>query len=365
MLVQDPEKAIQTKVDDEKIELSVDSVENYVEDKDEHYEQASRQLPSPALPRSPSLHVDESSPVKSEGAASRESGTVTSSGHGAGGETVSGERSSLFGSRGSLQSAGGGDQESGRGVSAAASSTPSSPGSGRRSVRSRDVRAALTECVLPAKHEDWEAVVGGLEEAARLAGDGGARAPAAGWRAAARAAAQHARSPRSRVARAACTALGALFVHRGRALEPALQEAAGALLDRSADVNRFLRADAAAALGCVARGSDEGRVAGVLAKLGSGHRAAPARAAAASALCELVRAAGARRALSLPADSRAALLRTAGELLADANPEARAAARRLCAALAQDSRFVPLLKECMPAARYRAVEKNVEKLRGR
>ncbi|CAH0581138.1 unnamed protein product [Chrysodeixis includens] len=120
----------------------------------------------------------------------------------------------------------------------------------------RDVRTALAECIVPARHEDWEVIVSGLVETERLAADPSARAPAASWRGAARSAATHVRSLRSRVARAACCTLGALYEHRGRALDPELEEAASALLERCADVNRFLRADAASALVRLACGSE-------------------------------------------------------------------------------------------------------------
>ncbi|KAF9409922.1 hypothetical protein HW555_010854 [Spodoptera exigua] len=173
----------------------------------------------------------------------------------------------------------------------------------------RDVRTALAECIVPARHEDWEVIVSGLMETERLAADPSARAPAVSWRAASRSAAAHVRSLRSRVARAACTTLGALFEHRGRALDPEIEEAAGALLERCADVNRFLRADAASALVKVACGGSE--------------------------------------------------------LLADANADTRQHARQLCLALGEDVRFKQMLKEAMPPSRYRAIEKYVDKLRYR
>ncbi|XP_075974142.1 uncharacterized protein LOC142975280 isoform X2 [Anticarsia gemmatalis] len=229
----------------------------------------------------------------------------------------------------------------------------------------RDVRTALAECIVPARHEDWEVIVSGLVETERLASDPAARAPAASWRAATRATAAHVRSLRSRVARAACGTLGALFEHRGRALDPELDEAAGALLERCADVNRFLRADAADALVRLACGGSDVRAVSTLARRGAGHRAGPVRAAAAHALARLVSAGGAARALALPPDTRTALLRAAGEMLGDASADARLHARQLCLALGEDVRFRQMLKEAMPPSRYRAIEKYVDKLRYR
>ncbi|XP_048480700.1 uncharacterized protein LOC105393682 [Plutella xylostella] len=246
-----------------------------------------------------------------------------------------------------------------RATTPAAESEPYSPAV---AAAGRDVRRALAECTAPARPEDWEVVVGRLQEIERLAGDAAARAPAAAWRAAARAGGAHVRSLRSRVARAACRSLGALFQHRGRALDPELEDAAGALLERCADVNRFLRADATEALARVARGGGAGRAAAALARRGAGHRAGPVRAAAAHALAALVAQHSAARVLSLPPEPRAALLRAAGELLGDAGAAAREQARRLCALLAEDPRFLPLLKEAMPPARYRAIEKYIDRL---
>ncbi|XP_013175146.1 PREDICTED: uncharacterized protein LOC106123404 [Papilio xuthus] len=237
--------------------------------------------------------------------------------------------------------------------------------SGRRSLGERDVRTALAECIMPARHEDWEAIVTGLIETEQMAMDITARAPASSWRAATRAAATHVRSLRSKVARAACSTLGALFEHRGRTLDPELDEATGALLERCADVNRFLRADATSALRRIACGGVGARAAVALARRGAAHRAGPVRAAAAQALAALVRHNGASPMLDMPVEPRTLLLRATGELLGDASAEARAHARHLWIALAEDSRFPQMLKDAMPPTRYRAIEKYVDKLRCR
>ncbi|KAJ2949974.1 hypothetical protein O0L34_g11300 [Tuta absoluta] len=229
----------------------------------------------------------------------------------------------------------------------------------------RDVRNALSECIIPAKHEDWEVIVNSLIETERLASDPSARAPAASWRAVVRSASAHVRSLRSRVARTACSTLGALFEHRGRALDPELEDSATALLERCADVNRFLRADAASALVRIACGSNSARAAVALSRRGASHRAGPVRAAAAQALAKLVQHNGPSRVLDMSAEPRTILLRAAGELLGDANPEARVHGRQLCLALAEDVRFHPMLKEAMLPSRYRAIEKFVDKLRCR
>lgn len=229
----------------------------------------------------------------------------------------------------------------------------------------RDVRTALAECIVPSRHEDWEVIVNRLQETERLAKDEGARAPAASWRAATRSVAAHVRSLRSRVARAACSALGSLFEHRGRALDPELEEASSALLERCADVNRFLRADAISALCRVACGGGCARAGVALARRGATHRAGPVRAAAAQALTRLIRHHGAERVLDLSSEPRTFILRAAGELLADASPEARLHAKHLCLVLSEDQRFRQMLKDAMPLTRYRAIEKYVDKLRCR
>lgn len=229
----------------------------------------------------------------------------------------------------------------------------------------RDVRSSLAECMIPARHEDWETIVSSLIETERLAKDDIARAPAASWRAATRSVAAHVRSLRSRVARAACSTMGALFENRGRCLDPELEEATSALLERCADVNRFLRADATTALGRVACGGNCARAGVALVRRGASHRAGPVRAAAAQALTKLVRQQGSSRILDLPIEPRVVILRAAGELLGDASPEARLHAKHLCLALSEDVRFRQMLKDAMPLSRYRAIEKYVDKLRCR
>lgn len=328
-------------------------------------------------PRSPSIRVED----YSEHALTPTKSIETASLHRSEPSLVA---ESLFGSQKSLNSE---INESPKSKPSSSKSTPSpkpspsispSPSKSRysspdRSVASeehpvvceRDVRSALAECIAPPRHEDWEVIVNSLLEAERLAMDRGARAPATSWRAVVRSAASHVRSLRSRVARTACNSLGTLFEYRGRLLESEMEEAAGALLERCADVNRFLRSDAATALVRVTCGGSGTRAVAALARKGATHRAPLVRAAAANALAELVLRNGVARTLDLPAEPRMLLLRTAGELLGDASPEARAHARRLCLALAEDIRFRPMLKESLPPARYRDVEKNVDKLRCR
>lgn len=232
-------------------------------------------------------------------------------------------------------------------------------------LATRDVRTALAECIVPPRHEDWEVIVNALLEIERLAADPTARAPTACWRSVVRSTAGHVRSLRSRVARTACGTIGALFEHRGRALDPELEEATNALLERCADVNKFLRADAAAALVRVACGGSSVRSAVALSRRGSTHRAGPVRAAATQALAKFVQHHGASRVLDFPSEPRTVLLRAAGDLLGDAHADTREQARLLCLALAEDMRFKPMLKESMPPTRYRAVEKYVDRLRCR
>lgn len=242
-------------------------------------------------------------------------------------------------------------------------SSRSASGDRNPSINERDVRTALAECIVPARHENWEAIVNGLTEIERLAEDPSARAPAASWRAVTRNTAAHVRSLRSKVARSACRTLGSLFEHRGRALDTELEESASALLDRCADVNRFLRGDAAEALARLACGGALARSAVALSRRGATHRAGPVRGAAAAALARLATQATAARVLDLRLEPRTVLLRAAGELLGDASAEARMHARHLCLVLSEDIRFRPLLKEATPPTRYRNVEKLIDKLR--
>ncbi|XP_052754720.1 uncharacterized protein LOC113513353 [Galleria mellonella] len=328
-------------------------------------------------PRSPSIHIEDYSEKSNHSSHSRRSRVETDAYSRQSVDTENARSPDrIFGSQKSLNSLGSGSRPYSRKSSPGASKSRSASSSRTQtpdplsanyhenaSPIERDVRNALAECIVPARHEDWQLIVNSLIETERLATDPSARAPAASWRAVVRSAAAHVRSLRSRVARTACSTLGALFEHRGRALDPELEEAATALLERCADVNRFLRADAASALVRLARGSNSARAAVALARRGSTHRAGPVRAAAAQALARLVQHNGASRTLDMPPEPRTVLLRAVGELLGDANAETRLHARHLCLALSTDLRFRLLLKDSILPSRYRAIEKLVEKLR--
>ncbi|XP_059049574.1 uncharacterized protein LOC131844653 [Achroia grisella] len=332
---------------------------------------------APLPPRSPSIHIEDYSERSNHSIYSHRSRAETDDCSRRSNETENAKTPDrLFGSQKSLNSLGiesrPHSQKSSSGISksrsASCSRSPTPDPSSANyhedaSPIERDVRNALAECIVPARHEDWQLIVNGLLETERLAMDPSARAPAASWRAVVRSSSTHVRSLRSRVARTACSTLGALFEHRGRALDPELEEAATALLERCADVNRFLRADAASALVRLACGSNGARAAVALARRGSTHRAGPVRAAAAQALARLVQHNGASRTLDMPPEPRTVLLRAAGELLGDANAETRLHARHLCLSLSTDTRFRSLLKESILPSRYRAIEKLVDKLR--
>lgn len=72
------------------------------------------------------------------------------------------------------------------------------------------------------------------------------------------------RNLRSQVSRAACQASGEMFVTLKRNLETDLDELAGHLFHRSADTNRFIRADCNHALDNMTDNISPGRVVSVI-----------------------------------------------------------------------------------------------------
>lgn len=116
--------------------------------------------------------------------------------------------------------------------------------------------------------------------------------------------AKHVKNLRSQVARTACQATTELFSTCKRGLDVEIEEIAVPLLQRTADTNKFLRADANSSLDVMAEQLPLHRVVTVLTGRGCGHQNAVVRAASSRILGDIVERFGADKIFQLPKETR-------------------------------------------------------------
>ncbi|KAL2725112.1 uncharacterized protein V1478_007785 [Vespula squamosa] len=113
---------------------------------------------------------------------------------------------------------------------------------------------------------------------------------------------RHIKNLRSQVSRAACIAAGDIFSCQIRGIDQDIDDIVGPLLHRTADTNRFLRADSNAALDRMVESLPPHKTIGIIVYRGASHQNAIVRAATARLLLSIVDRIGAEHAMMLPRD---------------------------------------------------------------
>ncbi|EDW04287.1 GH11713, partial [Drosophila grimshawi] len=165
------------------------------------------------------------------------------------------------------------------------------------------------------------------------------------------------RNLRSQVARAACQAATELFTLKCKSLELECDDLVCALLHRSADTNRFLRADATHALESMVDHVQPAKVLNILASKGSQHQNAIVRTTTAKLLFRLVERLGCDRIYAMARENRDKFFVLGANLLLEGSLETRSFAKSLFRALSEHSSYQRLLLEVIPSRTYRNVEK--------
>ncbi|ENN76376.1 hypothetical protein YQE_07098, partial [Dendroctonus ponderosae] len=169
--------------------------------------------------------------------------------------------------------------------------------------------------------------------------------------------AKHIKNLRSQVARVACNTASELFLTCRRALDMELEDIAIPLLQRTADTNRFLRADANATLDVMCEHLPTHRVIPVVAARGCAHPNSVVRAASVRLLGDLVRRLGAERVFYMPKELRDKLLLAGANALADGNVEARSHGKSMLKHLVEHPNFQRNLREAVPQNILRHISK--------
>lgn len=175
--------------------------------------------------------------------------------------------------------------------------------------------------------------------------------------------AKHVKNLRSQVSRAACSAASEFFMTNAKALDAEAEELAAALLNRTADTNKFLRADALKALESMCDALVPSKVIMILTFRGAAHQNAAVKCATAKLLNQLVFRIGCDKVFNLHKDIRDKLIITGANLLMEGSLETRNYTKELFRQLSIHSHYHKLLLDVIPSNVYRNIEKSLKSIR--
>ena len=175
--------------------------------------------------------------------------------------------------------------------------------------------------------------------------------------------AKHVKNLRSQVSRAACSASSEFFMTNAKSLDADAEELAAALLNRTADTNKFLRADALKALESMCDALHPSKVILILTFRGAAHQNAAVRCTTARLLNQLVFRNGCDKVLNLHKDIRDRLILTAANLLMEGSLETRSHTKEIFKQLSIHSHYQKMLLDVIPANVYRNIEKSLKSIR--
>ncbi|XP_058056641.1 uncharacterized protein LOC131208015 [Anopheles bellator] len=171
------------------------------------------------------------------------------------------------------------------------------------------------------------------------------------------------RNLRSQVARTACKASSEFFTTHRRCIEGEAEDIATHLLHRTADTNKFLRADATQALESMCENLSVARVVHIVAFKGATHQNAVVRTTAAKLLDKIVTQIGGEKVFGLPKETRDKLILTGAHLLLEGSLETRNYTKSMFKKLADHPHYSKVLLEVIPSRTYRNIEKALNSIR--
>ncbi|XP_052897940.1 uncharacterized protein LOC128304752 [Anopheles moucheti] len=175
--------------------------------------------------------------------------------------------------------------------------------------------------------------------------------------------AKQVRNLRSQVARAACQASAEFFSTHRRCLEGEAEDIATHLLHRTADTNKFLRADATQALESMCDNVSIPKVVHIISFKGATHQNAVVRTTASKLLNKIVLQLGSEKVFALPKETRDKLILTGAHLLLEGSLETRNYTKSMFKQLSDHSNYSKVLLEVIPPRTYRNIEKTLNSIR--
>lgn len=174
---------------------------------------------------------------------------------------------------------------------------------------------------------------------------------------------KHVKNLRSQVSRAACSAANEFFMTHAKSLDADAEELSAALLNRTADTNKFLRGDALKALEAMCDALHPSKVILILTFRGAAHQNAVVRCTTAKLLNQLVFRIGCDKVYNMHKDIRDRLIVTGANLLMEGSLETRNYTKSIFKQLSIHSQYQKLLLDVIPSNIYRNIEKALKSIR--
>ncbi|XP_020295110.1 uncharacterized protein LOC109860437 isoform X2 [Pseudomyrmex gracilis] len=220
----------------------------------------------------------------------------------------------------------------------------------------------MQQCLSQLENKDWEITMKGLKTLSQLSKQHPEYLDVCVAGTLGRLLGRHVKNLRSQVARAACNAASDVFSSQIRGIDQDLDDIAGPLLHRTADTNRFLRADSNAALDQMIQHLPPYKTIGIIVLRGASHQNSVVRAATARLLSDITDRIGPDHIMILPRDVRDKLLNTGAKLLMDGNLDARNHAKRMFRRLTLCDGFRKALTDAVPETTLRHIDKTMKTL---
>lgn len=174
---------------------------------------------------------------------------------------------------------------------------------------------------------------------------------------------KHVKNLRSQVSRSACEACGEFFATHSKYLEPEIDDMAITLLNRTADTNKFLRADASKALNAMCDHMPANKIIQAIVTRGATHPNAIVRTASANLLNRVVGRLGCDKLFAMSRECREKLILAAANLMMEGSLETRNHAKMLFKQLSPHPLYHKTILEVIPPRTYRNIEKSLKAIK--
>lgn len=223
-------------------------------------------------------------------------------------------------------------------------------------------REASVSCLAQMDNANWEITMNGLQTFVRLIRHH-PEIVEANFHTYCVALAKQVRNLRSQVSRSACQASAEFFETHAKQMEQEPDDLAAQLLNRTADTNKFLRADAARALNAMCDNLPPPKVIQTLVTRGANHQNAIVRTASANLCCRIVSRLGGDKVFGLHRECRDKLILAGANFLMEGSLETRNNAKVLFKQLAAHPHYNRILLDVIPPRIYRNIEKALRSIK--
>lgn len=223
-------------------------------------------------------------------------------------------------------------------------------------------REALNNCLNQLDSTNWETTMIGLQHFVRLIRFH-PELIEANIHTACVALCKHVRNLRSQVSRSACQACGEFFATHSKHLEQEIEDLATTLLNRTADTNKFLRADATKALNAMCDYMPAHKTIQAIVARGATHPNAIVRTAAANLCNRIINRLGCDKIFSMGRESRDRLILAGANFMMEGSLETRNHAKMIFKQLSAHPQYSKTILEVIPSRTYRNIEKTLKTIK--